>query len=192
MNKKLHKAIIFSGSSGAGKTTLAKYLLKNNSNRVGFSVSACTRVQRPLEIHGKDYYFLSVTEFKQRISQDAFIEWEEVYEGNYYGTLKSELESIWTANKVAIFDIDVQGALRLKSFFKENALAIYVGAPSAEVLIDRLRNRATELEESLMMRMDKVLKEASLAPKFDTVLINRELQVSVAKAQMLLDKFLTV
>lgn len=192
MSSELRKAIIFSGSSGAGKTTIAKHLLKHNASSVGFSVSACTRTRRPYEIHGRDYYFLSVSEFKRQIAHGAFLEWEEVYQGSYYGTLKSELERIWEHNKAVIFDMDVQGALRLKSFFKENALAVYVGVPSTDILVTRLKNRGTEQRKNLMLRMDRVLKETSLAPKFDTILINKELEPSLTKAQMLLDRFLNI
>src|SRR3569623_1669623 len=158
-------------------------LLLQNISSVGFSVSACTRPKRPHEIHGEDYYFLSVQEFKQKITQGAFIEWEEEYAGSYYGTFKNEVENIWAAKKIALFDMDVQGGLRLKSFFKEKALAVYVGAPSLHVLIDRLRRRATELEESIILRMNRMLEEASLAPKFDEILINEELQQSLIDAQ---------
>jgi guanylate kinase len=147
MEKKSPKIIILSGPSGAGKTTIAQHLVQNNAC-VRFSVSACTRSRRPHEIHGKDDYFLSVHEFKHKVEQGAFIEWEEVYTGNYYGTLKTEIASIWAAEKAAIFDTDVQGGLRLKSYFRENALAVYVKEPSLQGLIDCLTKRKTESKKS--------------------------------------------
>jgi guanylate kinase len=189
MGHKSHKAIIFSGSSGAGKTTIAKHLLKDNAC-LGFSVSACTRARRPHEINGKDYYFLSVDEFKRKIAQDAFIEWEEVYAGSYYGTLKTELASIWAAEQAAVLNIAVHGGLKLKSYFKEDALAVYVKVPSLQVLTDRLRQRKTEPEEGIALRMQKVANETSLATQFDIILCNEHLPTSLAEAQALLDKFL--
>ena len=181
--------MILSGPSGAGKTTIAQHLVQSNAC-VRFSVSACTRPKRPYEIHGKDYYFLSVHEFKHKVAQGAFIEWEEVYEGHYYGTLKTEVASIWAAEKSGIFDTDVQGGLRLKSYFRENALAVYVKAPSLQVLTDRLKKRKTESKEELALRVRKVVSETSLATKFDVILFNGKLQTSLASAQALLDNFL--
>ena len=189
MEKKSHKAIILSGPSGSGKTTIAKHLLKNNVE-VGFSVSACTRLRRPHEIHGKDYYFLSAHEFKRKIAQGEFIEWEEVYAGSYYGTFKTEVANIWDTGRIAVFDVDVQGGLRLKSYFKEDALAVYVEVPSLQVLKERLKRRATELEQSIVLRTNKVVQEASLASEFDIILVNEHLQKSLADAQTLLDNFL--
>ena len=189
MGHKPYKAIIFSGPSGAGKTTIAKHLVNNNEG-ISFSVSACTRSRRPYEVHGKDYYFLSIREFKRKIAQDAFIEWEEVYADSYYGTLKTELANIRAEEKVAVFDMDVQGGLRIKSYFKEDAMAVYVQVPSLPLLTERLRNRKTESEESIAHRMDKVAREASLATKFDVILTNKHLPASLAKAQALLDEFL--
>ncbi len=184
-----HKAIIFSGPSGAGKTTIANHLLKSNAN-LKFSVSACTRSKRPHEIHGKDYYFLSVHEFKHKIVQDAFIEWKEVYAGSYYGTFKIEVANIWAEEKIAVFDMDVQGGLKLKSYFKENALAVYVKVPSLQLLTERLRKRKTESKEDIALRMDKVANENDLAMQFDVTLFNEDLPTSLAEAQALLDKFL--
>ncbi len=189
MRHESRKAIIFSGPSGVGKTTIARHLLNDNAC-LGFSVSACTRARRPHEIHSKDYYFLSVHEFKRKIAQDAFVEWEEVYSGNYYGTLKAEVTSIWAAEQAAVFDMAVQGGLKLKSLFKENALAVYVKAPSLQTLQDRLRQRNTEQEEDIALRMQKVTTETSLATQFDIILYNEHLPTSLAQAQALLDKFL--
>ena len=141
------KAIIFSAPSGSGKTTIVKYLLTNNSD-LGFSISASTRDKRGrTEQHGKDYYFLTPEDFKKKIDNDEFIEWEEVYEGNFYGTLKSEIERIWREGKNVIFDVDVKGGLNLKKYFGHKALAIFVKAPSIEVLKERLNDRGTETEE---------------------------------------------
>ncbi|MEM9416885.1 MAG: guanylate kinase [Bacteroidota bacterium] len=184
-----HKALIFAGPSGSGKTTIARYLLENNGD-LGFSVSACTRAKRPQEIHGKDYYFLSVDEFKRKIEQEAFIEWEEVYEGRYYGTLKTEVANLWKAGKVAVFDMDVQGALRLKSYFEEDALAVYVQVPSLSLLARRLIKRKTEPAEELVRRIGKAEQEASSAAQFDVVLINEQLKTSLCNAWRLADEFL--
>jgi len=190
MIHKSGKAIIFAGPSGAGKTTISKHLVENNE-KISFSVSACTRSRRPYEMHGKDYYFLSVHEFKNKIAQDAFIEWEEVYADSYYGTLKTELAKIWAEEKIAVFDMDVQGGLRLKSYFKEDAMTVYVQVPSLQVLKERLRKRKTESEESIALRINKMASEAALAKEFDVILTNEHLPTSLAKAQALLDQFLS-
>src|SRR5690554_3436052 len=149
------KAVIFSAPSGSGKTTIVKHLLKTNP-QLGFSISACTRDKRGREEeNGKDYYFLTPEEFKEKIDQDAFVEWEEVYEGNFYGTLKEEIQRIWDQDKTVIFDVDVKGGLHLKEYFGDNALAIFVKVPSIDELKNRLKDRATESEESLSRRLYK-------------------------------------
>lgn len=191
MRYSLHKSVIFAGPSGSGKTTIARHLLENNPE-LSFSISACTRAQRPQEVHGKDYYFLSIDEFKQKIAQESFIEWEEVYDGHYYGTLRQEVDNIWKSGKVAIFDMDVQGALKLKSYFRDRALAVYMHTPSIELLTERLKERKTESEEGIGLRMGKASYEASLAEKFDTILINEQLQQTLETAQKLLDDFLSI
>src|SRR5918995_627048 len=143
------KAIIFSAPSGSGKTTIVKHLLKHNPD-LGFSISASTRDKRGrTEQNGKDYYFLSPTDFKKKIDNDEFVEWEEVYEGNFYGTLKSEIERVWKQGKNVIFDVDVKGGLNLKKYFGRKALAIFVKVPSMEILEQRLHGRGTESAESL-------------------------------------------
>lgn len=190
MRHPLHKSIIFSGPSGSGKTTIVQHLLARNPD-LSFSISACTRNKRPQEIHGKDYYFLSIDEFKKEIAQKSFIEWEEVYDGHYYGTFKREVDEIWRAGKAAIFDMDVQGALRLKSHFKERSLAVYIQVPSVQLLTERLKKRKTESKEGLGLRMGKATYEASLAEKFDTILVNEELQSTLETAQKLIDNFLS-
>ena len=146
MHKDAQKAIILSGPSGSGKTTITNHLLSNNTD-LGFAVSACTRAKRPQEIQGKDYYFTSVREFKHKIAQKAFVEWEEVYEDSYYGTLKTELADIWKMGKAVLFDTDVQGGLRLKSYLQKRALGIYVQVPSVQLLTERLKIRNTEREQ---------------------------------------------
>jgi guanylate kinase len=183
------KAIIFSAPSGSGKTTLVKHLLKTNSD-LGFSISASTRDKRGrTEKDGQDYYFLSPADFKKKIDSNDFVEWEEVYEGNFYGTLKSEIQRIWDAGKNVIFDVDVKGGLNLKKYFGENALAIFVKVPSVEVLKERLHDRGTETEESLSRRLFKAQFEMSFQDQFDVVLVNEDLQRSLAEAQRLYDDF---
>ncbi len=184
------KAIIFCAPSGSGKTTLVKHLLSQYSN-LGFSISACTRDKRGRnEVHGKDYYFLSIEEFQENIRANAFVEWEEVYPGGYYGTLKSEVERLWNEGKNVIFDVDVKGGLKLKEYFGEDALAIFVKVPSIEELEARLRSRGTETEESLSKRLYKVKFEMSFQDKFDVVLLNDNLEDSQEKAENLYTTFL--
>lgn len=190
MHNLLHKSVIFAGPSGSGKTTIARNLLAKNPS-LSFSISACTRAKRPQELHGKDYYFLSEDEFKKEIAQQSFIEWEEVYDGHYYGTFKREVDRIWQEKKIAIFDMDVKGALRLKSHFQERALAVYIQVPSTQLLTERLKKRETESEEELGLRMGKAIFEAGLAEQFDTILVNKELQSTLAAAQKLVDDFLS-
>lgn len=183
------KAIIFCAPSGSGKTTLVKHLLANTNN-LGFSISACTRDKRGRnEVHGKDYYFLSIHEFQQKIQEAAFVEWEEVYPGGYYGTLKSEVERLWAEGKNVIFDVDVKGGLKLKEYFGDNALAVFVLVPSMEELENRLRSRGTETEESLSKRLYKVKFEMTFQDKFDVVLLNDNLEESQEKTIKLYKDF---
>jgi guanylate kinase len=183
------KAIIFCAPSGSGKTTLVKHLLSSNSD-LGFSISACTRDRRGrAEVNGHDYYFLSIEEFQEKISANAFVEWEEVYPGGYYGTLKAEVERMWAAGKNVVFDVDVKGGLKLKEYFKEDAISIFVKVPSLEVLEKRLRERNTETEESLSKRLYKVKFEMTFQDKFDVVLLNDDLLLSQNKAQEVYDAF---
>lgn len=186
------KIIIFCAPSGSGKTTIVRHLLAHNPN-LGFSISACTRDRRGRqEINGKDYYFLSPEEFKQRLDNDEFVEWEQVYEGAFYGTLKSEIERIWAQDKHVICDVDVKGGLSLKNFYKNRALAVYVKPPSPEILEKRLRERGTETEESISRRIFKAKFEMSFEDKFDVVLVNDNLDDALAEAQHLLDTFIGV
>jgi guanylate kinase len=185
------KALIFCAPSGSGKTTIVRHLLANNPS-LGFSISASTRDKRGrTEAHGQDYYFLSPEEFKKRIDADEFIEWEEVYEGNFYGTLKSEIERIWKEGKDVIFDVDVKGGLALKKYFGDKALAIFVKVPSLEILKTRLNDRGTESPESLSRRLFKAQFEMSFQDKFDQVLVNENLDTSLREAQKLYDDFKT-
>lgn len=183
------KALIFSAPSGSGKTTLVRHLLKNNPD-LGFSISASTRDKRGrTEEHGKDYYFLGPEEFKKKIDNHEFVEWEEVYAGNFYGTLKSEIDRIWKQGKDVIFDVDVKGGISLKNYFGDKALAVFVKVPSLEVLEQRLNKRKTELPDSLSRRLFKAKFEMTFQDKFDVVLVNADLQKSLTEAQRLYDEF---
>jgi guanylate kinase len=182
-------ALIFSAPSGSGKTTIVKHLLENNAD-LGFSISASTRDKRGrTEQNGKDYYFLTPQDFKSKIDKNEFIEWEEVYEGNFYGTLKSEIERIWAEGKNVIFDVDVKGGINLKKYFGNRALAVFVKVPSLEILKTRLSDRGTETPQSLSRRLFKAEFEMTFQDKFDVVLINDELTRATAEAQHLYNHF---
>ena len=184
------KAIIFSAPSGSGKTTIVKHLLETNDN-LGFSISACTRDKRGRnEENGKDYYFLTPEEFKAKIDKNEFVEWEEVYAGNFYGTLKSEVDRIWSQGKHVIFDVDVKGGLHLKEYFKEKGLAVFVKVPSLEVLEKRLHERKTDSSSSISQRLFKAKFEMSFEDKFDVSLINEDLETSLKKASELVNNFI--
>lgn len=183
------KCVIFSAPSGAGKTTIVHRLLAMDLG-LSFSVSACSRDPRPNEVNGRDYYFLGVEGFKEKIKANDFVEWEEVYRDNFYGTLRSEIERIWDEGNAVIFDVDVVGGLNLKKQFQENALAIFVQPPSYEELEKRLRLRSTETEEKINQRMEKAHKELSFAKEFDHILINDNLEKAVEKAKELVAEFL--
>lgn len=183
------KLIIVSAPSGAGKTTLVKHLLKI-LDRIEFSISCATRSPREGETDGKDYYFISTENFKQKIENEEFAEWEEVYEGSFYGTLKSEIERIWTKGKSVIFDIDVIGGLNLKKLYPENSFSVFIMPPSVEELERRLRSRNTESEEKLRMRVEKAEKELLLAPKFDMIIVNEDLEKSKKEIVDLISDFL--
>lgn len=188
-NTPLNKVVIFCAPSGSGKTTIVKHLLQVNPH-LAFSVSACTRSKRANEEHGKDYYFLSHDEFKTRVDNHEFLEYEEVYGGNFYGTLKSEIDRIWAAGKAVIFDVDVVGGLNIKKYFGDKALAIFVKPPSVEVLEERLRYRSTETEETLRIRVNKAVSELGFENKFEVVLLNEHLETALAKAENLVTDFL--
>lgn len=184
------KVVIFCAPSGSGKTTIVKHLLKVNPS-LQFSVSACTRQRREGETNGKDYYFLSQQAFKEKIEQGAFLEFEEVYGGNFYGTLKSEIDRIWSLGKVVIFDVDVEGGLNLKKYFGAQALAIFVKPPGVEVLEQRLRYRSTETEETLKMRVGKAVKELAYEHRFDKVLLNDVLEKALDEAEQMVNEFIS-
>jgi guanylate kinase len=183
------KLIILSAPSGAGKSTIINALMKTDLN-LEFSISACNRAPRTGEEHGKDYYFLSTNEFEQKIKDEAFIEWEEVYEQHYYGTLKSELERIEQNRNHVIFDIDIAGGLNLKKIFKEQALALFIMPPSVEELERRLRSRATDSEENILKRVAKAEEEISYAKQFDKIVINEDVEKAIAETESVIRAFL--
>ncbi|TZF86326.1 guanylate kinase (plasmid) [Pedobacter sp. BS3] len=185
------KLVIFSAPSGAGKTTIVHHLLNKFPDKIQFSISATTRQLRGAEVHGKDYYFISKEEFLHRIAQKEFVEFEEVYSGTFYGTLRSEIERIWQTGKHVIFDIDVEGGLHLKRKYGDDALAIFVQPPSLDVLIERLRGRGTDSELKLQERIAKASKELGYADKFDVILKNYELDEACANAEKLVLDFIS-
>ncbi len=183
------KLLIFSAPSGAGKTTIVKELLKENTN-LEFSISACSRDRRYNEIHAKDYYFFSVEEFKNKIRNNEFIEWEEVYTNRFYGTLKTELERIWAQGKHVIFDVDVVGGVNIKKQYPEKALSIFIMPPSIEELENRLRKRSTDKDEDIQTRIDKAEEELKYAEQFDKIIINDDLNKAILEAKTLTENFL--
>lgn len=188
-NQEEGKCVIFSAPSGAGKTTIVHHILQQNLP-LAFSISATSRAPRPVERDGKDYHYMSVDKFKQQIEADAFVEWEEVYENQFYGTLKSEIERIWSEGKHVIFDVDVVGGVNLKTVFGEKAISVFVKAPSVQALEERLRTRATETDESIARRIAKANMEMDFATEFDYVLVNDDLEVAKAEALELISNFL--
>jgi guanylate kinase len=185
------KAIIVSAPSGAGKTTIVRHLL-SVIPALSFSVSACSRPIRNGEIDGKDYYFITADEFRTKIEEDEFVEWEEVYSGSYYGTLKSELERIWSLRRIPIFDVDVAGGMNLKKYFGEKALAIFIHPPSLDELKKRLIGRNTENEGSLQKRLIKTKEELAFAGRFDELIVNDQLENTCAEAVRIVNDFLVL
>ena len=183
------KLIIFSAPSGAGKSTIVGALLKRFPN-LEFSISATSRAPRGTEQHGKEYYFLSTEEFRKAIDEDKFVEWEEVYGGSYYGTLRSEMERIWGKGNIIAFDVDVMGGIRLKEIFGEQACSVFVMPPSVEELERRLVGRGTDTPEVIAKRVAKAASEIEKAPKFDHIVINDNLDDAIAQASDILDKFI--
>ena len=206
------KAILFSAPSGCGKTTIIKELMNvdrmdvdtligsrknvstyqhiNLSTLLSFSISATSRAPRGEEQNGKDYYFLSREEFMSRVAKDEFLEWEEVYSGTCYGTLKSEIERIWQAGKVIVFDVDVNGGRNIKKYFGKDALSIFVMPPSVEVLEQRLRSRGTDSEEAIVKRLARSTEELKQAPQFDVTIVNDDLQRAVEETRQVIERFI--
>ena len=184
------KLIVFSAPSGSGKTTIVRHLLKQEELNLEFSISATSREARGNEINGKDYYYLSLKEFKNKIKADEFLEWEEVYRDNFYGTLKSEVERIWSKGKHVIFDIDVSGGLRIKRKFPEQTLAVFVKPPDLNELVRRLKDRGEESEEKISMRVAKAPAELATAPLFDVIVVNSNLEDALANAYNIVSDFL--
>ncbi|MBW6491183.1 MAG: guanylate kinase [Lentimicrobium sp.] len=188
VEKNKGRLIVVSAPSGAGKTTLVKHLLSAGLN-LGFSVSATSRAQRKGEVHGKDYFFITGEEFLQHIEDSDLLEWQEVYSGSYYGTLKSEVDNLLNAGKNVIFDVDVIGGLNIKKVFGDSALAIFISPPSIEALEMRLKNRSTDSPETIAKRMEKALTEMAFAPHFDVIVINDNLEEAKQNIYDLVSQF---
>ena len=182
------KLIIFSAPSGSGKTTIVRRIMQTIPG-LEFSISATSRAPRGTEQHGHDYYFLSAEEFDKAISEEQFVEWEEVYAGTKYGTLKSEMERIWAEGHTILFDVDVKGGVRLKSIFGEQALSVFVMPPSIEELRNRLVGRATDLPEKIEQRVAKAAEELEYAPQFDKTVVNDDLEKAVAEVEQIVTAF---
>ncbi|GAP43516.1 guanylate kinase [Lentimicrobium saccharophilum] len=183
------KLIIVSAPSGAGKTTIVKYLLASGLN-LGFSVSATSRQIRPNEVDGKDYFFITSEAFRKKIEEGDLLEWQEVYEGNFYGTLKSQVKILLDQGKNIIFDVDVVGGLNIKNYFGDRALSVFVSPPSLEELENRLRFRKTDSEETINRRMEKARWELGFAPRFDYILVNNDLETAKKEAHKVVTEFL--
>ncbi len=184
-----YKLVIITAPSGAGKTSITKYLLQKFPQLV-FSVSAATRQPRKTEQNGVDYYFISAKEFQQKIKDNAFVEWEMVYEGKYYGTLKTELERIWKDGKTPVLDIDVKGAMHVQQKFGQNVLSVFIEPPSIQELKKRLENRGTETLETVQTRLDKAVYEISFRDNFTHVIINDDLQKACSETEQVIKEFL--
>ncbi len=184
------KLIVFSAPSGSGKTTIVRHLLKQEALNLAFSISATSRAPRGDEQNAEDYYFLSASDFKQNIKDDNFLEWEEVYRDNFYGTLKSEVERLWALGKNVIFDIDVSGGLRIKKKFPEETISIFVKPPSIDELKIRLKKRKTETEDKINMRVAKASAELATAPLFDVIIENDNLEKALNEAETLVGNFI--
>ncbi|GGC80986.1 guanylate kinase [Flavobacterium lutivivi] len=186
------KLLVFSAPSGSGKTTIVRHLLAQPELNLEFSVSCTTRALRGEEVNGKDYYFISIEEFKKHIKAEDFVEWEEVYRDNFYGTLKSEVERIWAMGKNVIFDIDVAGGLRIKKKFPEETLAVFVKPPSVDELKRRLKERSTESDDKINMRIAKAHVELATAPQFDKIIKNYDLDEAKKEAYQLVKEFISI
>ena len=184
------KLFVFSAPSGSGKTTIVRHLLKQEKFNLEFSISATSRDPRDFEKNGEDYYFIDLSDFKNKIKSDAFLEWEEVYRDNFYGTLKSEIARIWALKKHVIFDIDVVGGLRIKKKYPKETLSVFVKPPSVDELKIRLKKRKTESEEKINMRIAKASVELATAPQFDKIIKNYDLDVALKEAEDLMSAYL--
>lgn len=184
------KLFVFSAPSGSGKTTIVRHLLAQKKLNLEFSISATSREPRSNEKHGVDYYYISLEDFKQKIKADEFLEWEEVYRDNFYGTLKTEVERIWAQGKHVIFDIDVVGGLRIKEKFPEQTLSVFVKPPDINELVRRLKNRGEESEDKINMRVAKASVELATAPQFDKIIKNYDLEVALKDAENLVEEFI--
>ena len=183
------KLIVISAPSGAGKTSIVHHLLKS-MDEFSFSVSACSREKRDNETHGKDYYFLGIEGFQNKIKEDAFLEWEQVYENQYYGTLKSEIERIWSEGKTVIFDVDVIGGLNIKKQYPHECLSLFIMPPSLEVLAERLIGRRSESDESLQKRLDKAEEEIAQNQQFDRVILNDDFEIACDETVEIITNFI--
>ena len=184
------KVLIFSAPSGSGKSTIVNHILSLHPE-VEFSVSATSRAPRGSEVHGVEYYFLSEDEFREKIARDEFVEYEEVYAGSFYGTLKEEVKRIWAKDHVIIFDVDVKGGVNLKKYFGDKALSVFIQAPSIEELRRRLEKRGTDSPEAIDRRVAKAEEEMTYAPLFDRVLVNDDLETAFKEAEEMVDQFLS-
>jgi len=189
MSTEAHKLIIITAPSGAGKTSITRYLL-NKYPKLSFSISAATRLPRGEEKNGVDYYFMSAEDFQHKIKEDAFVEWEMVYEGKYYGTLKSELERIWSEGKTPMLDIDVKGAIHVQQQYPDNSLSLFIVPPSVDELKKRLESRGTETPESIAPRINKANYELSFKQHFNHAVVNDELQRACTETENIVTKFL--
>jgi guanylate kinase len=186
----MQKIVIVTAPSGAGKTSIVKHLLQKHPTHFDFSISAATRSPRSSEVNGKDYYFMTVEEFTNKIKEDAFIEWEMVYQGKYYGTLKQDLERIWAGSRTPILDIDVKGAIHIQSQFKENCITIFIEPPNIDTLINRLTNRGTETAESLQTRIDKANYELSFKEQFTYAVVNDDFEKACKEVEEIILAFI--
>lgn len=191
MSSPYHKILIITAPSGAGKTSITRHLMKKFP-QLAFSISAATRKPRGKEQDGNDYHFISLEDFKRRIVNNEFIEWEMVYEGKYYGTLKSELQRIWKLNKIPVLDIDVKGAIHVQQEYPINTLSIFIDPPSVDELKNRLSKRGTENEEGIMARINKAAYEISFKEQFNEVVVNDNLEKACAQAEKLVEKFISL
>ena len=191
LNKNKGKLLVFSAPSGSGKTTIVRHLLGLDYLNLEFSISATSRERRGEEVEGKDYYYLSTKEFKNKIKNEEFLEWEEVYRDCFYGTLKSEIKRIWANGKHVIFDIDVVGGLRIKKKYPKETLAVFVKPPSVDELKIRLKKRKTESEDKINMRVAKASVELATAPQFDEIIKNHDLEVALKEAESLVAEFVS-